>query len=96
MSVINILGVFCLLIFPPLFEYIVDLHPQEMATFIGGSLAAVGHVVAVGYMIDKETGDLALAIKMIRVMLIIPVVILLLTTNSKGQKKSWRTFGQIF
>ena len=66
------------------------------AYLIGGSLQAVGQVVASGFSVSGPVGQSALVIKMLRVLMIGPIVMVLhLMFRSKdsaagaGRKKAW-------
>ncbi len=80
-ATVNLLGTLGILLFPSLANWLgYDSH--ESALFIGAILQSVGHVVAAGYTIDPATGAMALLIKMGRILLLGPVI-LIISLNMK-------------
>jgi len=85
-GVVNILGTLGM-IGMPLFVLLLGFSPQESGTLIGGTLQAVGQVVAAGYAVDAETGEVATLVKMGRVLMLGPlVVITAFVVRGKGSK----------
>ena len=77
MSTISLLMVPSLLI---VFEY----YPiQFFSVLLGGSLQAVGHVVAASHLLQTEGAELAMTVKMGRVLFLIPLMLSLSTLNFK-------------
>ena len=83
-SIVNLLGTLGIFILPALVT-VGHFSEQSASLLVGGSLQAVGHVVAAGYAINSEVGELSLAIKMGRICLLIPAL-LTLAYFSKGKK----------
>ncbi len=83
MGVINILGTCALFMAPMIFKYYPAISGDEIGIMIGGTLQAVGHVIAIGHFFDEQTADLALSIKMIRVALLLPLVLCLSLWHAK-------------
>ncbi|MFK7827630.1 MAG: YeiH family protein [Oligoflexales bacterium] len=81
-GIVNLLGTMGIFILPSLVNA-GGFSEQASSLLIGGSLQAVGHVVAAGYAINSEVGELSLAIKMGRICLLIPAL-LVLAYFSKG------------
>ena len=75
-GVVNLLGTIGIALLP-LAVAALGLDARQGALVVGGSLQAVGHVVAAGFAIGPETGELATAIKMGRVAMLGPIVILI-------------------
>ncbi|MHC4390110.1 MAG: YeiH family protein [Planctomycetota bacterium] len=75
-SVVNLLGTLGIFLLPPLVAGW-GLTVAESALTIGGSLQAVGHVVAAGITVSDDVARLATAVKMGRVALLLPVLVLL-------------------
>jgi uncharacterized integral membrane protein (TIGR00698 family) len=73
-GVVNLLGTIGIFILPQL-AALQGLGESASALLIGGSLQAVGHVVAAGFLISDSVGELATAVKMFRILLLGPVVI---------------------
>ncbi|MCB9990025.1 MAG: YeiH family putative sulfate export transporter [Rhodospirillales bacterium] len=68
----------------------VPLSPSEMGLYIGGSVHEVAHVVAAGTAINPEAANDAVIVKMIRVMMLAPFLLLLgwaLVRFGTGEKK---------
>ena len=75
-GVINLLGIVGIFAVPLIAQFL-DFNPQQTAAFIGGSLQAVGHVAAAAFSQSDEIAQLALPIKMGRVAMLLPLLILL-------------------
>lgn len=71
---VNLLGTAGIFLLPPLVLFL-GLDAVEGGALIGGSLQAVGHVVAAGYAVNDETGNIALLVKMGRVLLLGPLAL---------------------
>ena len=64
-----------------------DLDPGAASVFLGGTIHDVAQVVAAGYMISPEVGDGATFVKLLRVAMLLPVVLvfsLVFRTRSEG------------
>lgn len=75
-GVVNLLGTLGIVLVPFL-AGLLDFDSTAAGLLAGGSLQAVGHVVAAGFAIGPETAELALAIKMGRVAMLVPLVLVL-------------------
>jgi uncharacterized integral membrane protein (TIGR00698 family) len=53
------------------------ISPQQAGLFLGGTIHDVAQVVAAGMMLAPEAGDTATVVKLFRVMLLTPVVIVI-------------------
>ena len=53
-----------------------DLSPQEMGIYAGSTLHEVAHAVGAGNAMGTEISDVSVIVKMIRVMLLVPVLLL--------------------
>lgn len=65
------------MVFYPIFGSALDLDAHQMGVFIGGTIHDVAQVVGAGYSMGKETGDTATIVKLLRVMLLLPVILVL-------------------
>lgn len=74
-GVVNILGTVGMLGMPFL-VLLLGLNGQESGVIIGGTLQAVGQVVAGGYAVSAEAGEVATLVKMGRVLLLGPLVVI--------------------
>lgn len=56
---------------------IIDLTPVQMGIFSGSTLHEVAHAVGAGNAMGGEIADISIIVKMIRVMLLVPVLLIL-------------------
>lgn len=56
---------------------IIDLTPEQMGIFSGATLHEVAHAVGAGNAMGGEIADISIIVKMIRVMLLVPVLLIL-------------------
>ena len=76
MAVVNLYGALGMLAIPLLISG-VKLDDTSSSLFIGGTLHSVGNVAGAGYAISDQVGDLALTIKLARVSMLTPALILM-------------------
>lgn len=76
MAVTNLFGTLGMLLFPLLLPY-TGWEPQQMAMLIGGTLHSVGNVAGSGYTLSDAVGASAITIKMARVALLSPGLLLM-------------------
>lgn len=87
-GVVNLLGTIGILILP-LITYFLAYNDIKSSVIIGGTLQAVGHVVAAGFSINENIGNLATVVKMGRILMLGPVVLFLAyLNNTKSKEKS--------
>ncbi len=86
-GVVNMIGTIGMLLLPMLIIN-TGFDQKGSALLIGGSLQAVGQVVAAGNIISESVGDLATLFKMSRVLMIIPLVIFIPMIMKRGETKS--------
>lgn len=53
------------------------LDPRAMGVFLGATIHDVAQVVGAGYAVSKETGDTAVIVKLLRVALLLPAVLII-------------------
>lgn len=70
------LSTVAMIAYPALAKALV-LDPNAAAIFLGGTIHDVAQVVAAGYMISPEVGDTATFVKLLRVAMLLPVVLML-------------------
>jgi uncharacterized integral membrane protein (TIGR00698 family) len=80
-STVNLLGTFGIFLLP-LLVHVFKLNDYRGGAVIGGSLQAIGQVVAAGYSINDATGNIALLVKMGRVLMLGPLAVII---------SSWKT-----
>ncbi|ACL69303.1 YeiH family protein [Halothermothrix orenii] len=75
-SVVNLLGTFGIFILPVI-TGLLKLNETTSGLMIGSTLQATGQVVAAGFSISDLTGEVATIVKMARILMLGPVVLLL-------------------
>ncbi|MBY6206700.1 MULTISPECIES: YeiH family protein [Halomonas] len=58
----------------PLLVGVLDLANTQAGIFLGGTIHDVAQVVGAGYIISDETGDVSTLVKLVRVAMLVPVV----------------------
>ena len=77
-STVVIFGTISMFLYPMLFHSgIIDLNPNQMGIYTGATLHEVAHVVGAGNAMGKEISDTAIIVKMIRVMMLAPVLVVI-------------------
>jgi uncharacterized integral membrane protein (TIGR00698 family) len=61
----------------PIIGDLLQLNDQEMGVFIGATIHDVAQVVGAGYSVSPATGDLGTFIKLLRVAMLVPVVLMI-------------------
>ena len=67
----------------PFFMHLLDLSPLQSGIFLGGTIHDVAQVVAAGMMMSPQAGDAATVVKLFRVVLLLPVVLLIAVAYRK-------------
>lgn len=81
-SVVNLLGTIGIFVMPAL-AGLLAFDESQSSLLIGGTLQAVGQVVAAGFSVSDGVGTLAVIVKMGRVLMLGPVVILIQSIISR-------------
>lgn len=77
-STVVIFGTLSMFIYPVMYRAgILDLTPEQMGIYTGSTLHEVAHVVGAGNAMGKDISDAAIIVKMIRVMLLAPVLVIM-------------------
>ncbi len=77
-STVVLFGTISMFLYPYLYKSgFLNLDNQSMGLFIGGTVHEVAHVVGAGNAVNEEVAKSAVIVKMIRVMLIAPFLIIL-------------------
>lgn len=77
-STVVIFGTISMFLYPMLFRSgFIDLNPEQMGLYTGATLHEVAHVVGAGNAMGKEIADTAIIVKMIRVMMLAPVLVVM-------------------
>lgn len=85
LAVVNLLGAVGMLIMPAILAPL-DWHADQAGLLLGGTLHAVGNVAGAGFALGDEVGAFSLTIKMARVALLSPVLLLFLWWNGRQAK----------
>lgn len=96
-GVVNLLGTLGIFLLPPL-GYFLNFSDIEQSYLIGGTLQAIGHVIAAGFSVNDTVGDTATLIKMIRVLMIGPVALIaafLFSSSTPGSPRKLQVPGFI-
>ena len=77
-STVVIFGTLSMFLYPILYRGgALDLTPSQMGVYTGSTLHEVAHVVGAGHAMGTEISDPAVIVKMIRVMLLAPVLVIM-------------------
>lgn len=94
-STVVIFGTIAMFLYPILYRNgIIDLTPQEMGIFTGSTVHEVAHVVGAGNAMGKEVSDPAIIVKMIRVMMLVPVLLIISYSVMRAAIKSGDASGR--
>ena len=71
-----VFGTLAMFLYPMLYRNgFLDMNPEAYGMFVGGTLHEVAHAVAAGQAVSVDAGNTAVIVKMMRVMLIAPLLI---------------------
>ena len=77
-ATVVIFGTISMFLYPIAYRAgILNLSPEEMGIYAGATLHDVAHAVGAGNAMGPEISDVAVIVKMIRVMLLVPVLLVL-------------------
>jgi uncharacterized integral membrane protein (TIGR00698 family) len=68
----------------PMIVRALDLDPAQAGVFLGGTIHDVAQVVGAGYSISRETGDAATLVKLMRVAMLLPVIVVAVMITRLG------------
>lgn len=86
-GVVNLLGTIGIFLLP-LLVHLLRLEEASSGLMIGGTLQAVGQVVAAGFSINDKIGRLATVVKMGRILMLAPVVLFFTFSSSDNNSDS--------
>lgn len=72
---VTVLSTVAMIAYPVLIT-VLDLGPTQSGVFLGGTIHDVAQVVGAGFSVSEQTGDTATLVKLIRVTMLAPVVLL--------------------
>lgn len=88
-STVVIFGTLSMFLYPILYRNgIFNLSPEAMGIFAGSTIHEVAHVVGAGNAMGKAVSDPAIIVKMIRVMMLVPVLLVISYTVVRAAVKS--------
>lgn len=86
-STVVIFGTVSMFLYPALWRAgALVLDPAQMGVYTGSTLHEVAHVVGAGDAMGREIADTAIIVKMIRVMMLAPVLLVMSLLLSRGGK----------
>lgn len=84
-ATVVLFGTLSMFLYPILYRaHIFTLSPEAMGVFTGATVHEVAHVVGAGNAMGKVISDPAIIVKMIRVMMLVPVLLVLTWIVAKG------------
>lgn len=72
----NVVSTLVMLVHPPLCNWI-GLSPQEIGGMLGATIHDMAQVIGAGYAVSEVAGNTAVVVKLFRVFLLLPVVLLI-------------------
>lgn len=94
-ATVVIFGTISMFLYPMAYRAgILDLSPQEMGIYAGSTLHEVAHAVGAGNAMGPEVANVSVIVKMIRVMMLVPVLIVLGIWAARRVKSSKSSDGQ--
>lgn len=94
-ATVVIFGTISMFLYPIAYRTgLLGLSPQEMGIFSGSTLHEVAHAVGAGNAMGTEIANVAIIVKMIRVMLLVPVLLILGFWAAKRNAKSAGASGE--
>ncbi|HLA31763.1 MAG TPA: putative sulfate exporter family transporter [Pseudomonas sp.] len=71
---VSALSTLAMIVYPMIANWFA-LSPQEAGVFLGATIHDVAQVVGAGYSMSSETGDTATVVKLMRVAMLVPVIV---------------------
>ena len=88
-STVVIFGTMSMFLYPVLYRNgIFDLSPEQMGIFAGSTIHEVAHVVGAGNAMGDSVSNTAIVVKMIRVMMLVPVLLILTWSVARAAANS--------
>jgi len=97
-STVVIFGTISMFLYPVLYRNgMVDLTSGQMGLYTGATLHEVAHVVGAGNAMGKEISDVAIIVKMIRVIMLVPALLIIsyLVSLAKAKVKGVTGEGEV-
>ncbi len=91
---VSALSTFAMVAYPMLVQAL-GLDPQQAGIFLGATIHDVAQVVGAGYSLSSETGDAATLVKLLRVAMLLPVIVVAaMITRSRAAAEGGTGDGQ--
>ncbi|GHE19965.1 YeiH family protein [Halomonas urumqiensis] len=94
-TILTVVGVTTLstmaMVLYPLIAGALSLADTQAGIFLGGTIHDVAQVVGAGYMISEETGDVSTLVKLVRVAMLVPVVMVFMWLFRASRKDAGET-----
>ena len=88
-STVVIFGTLAMFVYPVLYRNgVFDLNPLQMGIYTGSTVHEVAHVVGAGNAMGPEVSNSAIIVKMIRVMMLVPVLLVISFFMMRAAMKS--------
>ena len=88
-TTVVIFGTLAMFVYPVLYRNgVFDLNPQQMGIYTGSTVHEVAHVVGAGNAMGPEVSNSAIIVKMIRVMMLVPVLLVISFFMMRAAMKS--------
>ena len=93
-ATVVIFGTLSMFLYPILYRSgVFDLPAEAMGIFAGSTIHEVAHVVGAGNAMGKAVSDPAIIVKMIRVMMLVPVLLVISWSVARAAKKGGQAEG---
>ncbi len=92
-ALVNLMGTIGIFLAPAIAHFI-GFNDIQAGVFTGNTLQAIGQAVAAGFSISDESGHYATVVKMGRVLLLVPLVLILIYIVKRESKKSSEEIGE--
>lgn len=83
---VTLMGTIAMVLYPVLIGFL-KLDDYQAGILIGGAIHDVSQVVGAGYSISEHAGDTAILIKLMRVFLLVPLLLVFITGLGQKQKE---------
>lgn len=90
MAVVNLMGTIGMISLPFILSRL-DLSDIQVGTVIGGSLHSVGNVAGASYALSDNIGETAITVKLARVAMLSPGLILMNYLTRQSESKGWKS-----
>jgi len=80
---VSALSTFAMIVYPMLAQ-VTGLDTREAGVFLGATIHDVAQVVGAGYSMSAETGDVATVVKLLRVAMLLPVIVMTMVSYRRS------------